>query len=687
MTGVRRHPAADGGASAYRPEVDGLRAVAVGVVILYHAGLGTFPGGYVGVDIFFVISGYLITSILAADLAAGRFSFRRFYERRARRIFPALFLVMLACIPFAWAWLTPGQLREFFQSVVAVTLFVSNIYFWLKTGYFGQSTETLPLIHTWSLSVEEQFYVVFPVLLLVLWRIGRSRLSTVLGGLATLSLGACLYFESRNPSLNFFFATTRAWELLVGSLVAFHRPRWNTGALSGAAAREVLGTLGMGLILVAVFLYTKDTPFPGRFAVPPVLGTALILCFCAPDTALGRVLASRGFVMVGLVSYSAYLWHQPLFAFARAVSMTSPAAAVYCALIGLTALLSYLSWRFVEMPFRQAGRVSTRRIVQLSVVATVAFLSVGAVGHLRNGFPGRFDGSSNQLAATSTASPMRQKCHTEGVAYLKPSQACRYFDAPVTWAVFGDSHGVELAYALAEDLRASGRGVLHLTSSGCQPALTFESNVPGCSAWIREALALLEHSPDIRDVALVFRHGFHLYGDQLRSYPMAPDAAPTFLTGIPAEAARTAYWNSFIEIARRLTAAGKTVHVIDPIPELGASIDRMIYRRDVFGHAAVQATGAPVSYYEQRNRDILPWLDRAVAGGYAVRVKSRDAVCDEQQCYAVIDGQALYFDDNHLSVAGAHRLTRLLQAPAMAPVPPVAAAVTTSTTLFQGSAK
>ncbi len=682
-----RGSAARASDSAYRPEVDGLRCVAVAAVILYHAGIGPFPGGYVGVDIFFVISGYLITSILAADLAAGKFSFRKFYERRARRIFPALFFVMACCVPFAWAWLTPGQLREFFQSVVAVTLFLSNLYFWLKSGYFGAKTETLPLLHTWSLSVEEQFYVVFPIVLMLLWRFWRSGRSAVLGLLGIASLASCLWYELRDPSFNFFFAPTRAWELLAGSMVALHRSRWNSGALSRHAVHEWLSALGIGLVMVAVFGYDKDTPFPGRFAIAPVLGTALILCFCTPRTLLGKVLASRGFVGIGLVSYSAYLWHQPLFAFARTVSAGHPPQAVFLAMIALTGVLSYLSWRFVEMPFRQPGRFSRPRIFTLSLAASLCFVGLGVAGHLRQGAPGRFDQASNQLAASAVGSPKRTGCHTEGLAYLKPSLACHYFAAPVTWAVLGDSHGVELAWALAEELKPNGLGVLHLTDSGCQPALTFESNVPGCSSWLRESLALLEASPELHDVVLVFRHSFHLYGDQLRSYPALPDTAPSFLRELSPQAARAAYWNSFAEIVRRLKAAGKNVHVIEPIPELGASIDRLIYKRDLFGAAAVQTVGGSVAWYEQRNREILLQLATPRLADGVNRVRSRDAVCDATACRAVINGEAMYFDDNHLSVAGARRLARLIHSPDLNPLAPAVDTASDSATLSQGNPK
>jgi peptidoglycan/LPS O-acetylase OafA/YrhL len=657
---------------SYRPEVDGLRSIAVSVVILYHAGFGLFSGGYVGVDVFFVISGYLITSILVRDLAAGHFSIARFYERRARRIFPALFCVMLCCLPLAWLWLTPGQFKDFFQSLVAVTLFVSNIYFWLKSGYFGQNAESIPLIHTWSLSVEEQFYLLHPVVLWLVWRHARAHLATVLGVLAAASLAGCLWLEQRDPGLNFFFSPTRAWELLAGAFVALRAQRWAAGGLGRAPVRTVLSTLGVLLVLLPVFLLDRHSSFPGHLAVPPVLGTALILAFCTPATWLGRLLASRPMVAVGLASYSAYLWHQPIFAFARVVSSSHPTPVAYLALIALVGLLSALSLRFVEAPFRRPVPFSRRAIFNLSLACSLGFIGLGLAGHLARGMPQRFDDARNALAQTVQPSPRRDSCHTEGLQYRPPAQACRYLAEPATWAVFGDSHGVEIAYALAQRLQPAGQGVLHLTFSGCPPALHFDVPAnPGCSRWVGEATAFLEQSTTIRQVVLVYRHSFHLYGDQLQTYPQAPDAAPRFLTSGTPAAARQAYWASLQEIVQRLTAAGKTVYLLDPVPELGASIDRVLFKRDLFGRSQIDDSGAPLAYHAQRNQAILAALAEP-AFAAARRVHTADAVCTASGCRAIIGGEAMYFDDNHLSMAGALRLVALLAADPAAQLPPPA---------------
>ena len=260
-------------AKSYRPEVDGLRCLAVCAVIFYHAGFGLFSGGYVGVDVFFVISGYLITGIIYKEVIEQRFSFVTFYERRMRRIFPALFFVLTFTLLPALLWLTPEQLKHFSQSIVAVIFFFSNLYFWAKSGYFNDNSETLPLLHTWSLSVEEQFYIFFPMLLLILWRFKAKWMGLMLSLCLLVSLGGCLYLESSNQSMNFFWPHTRAWELLVGALVAIYHQRISASLKSNPLGFELLSGLGLALIVATILLLDKHSSFPGVNAIWPVLGT------------------------------------------------------------------------------------------------------------------------------------------------------------------------------------------------------------------------------------------------------------------------------------------------------------------------------------------------------------------------------------------------------------------------------
>ena len=248
----------------YRSEIDGLRAVAVAPVILFHAGFEMFSAGFVGVDVFFVISGYLITSIILNDRAQGTFSLLKFYERRARRILPALFFVMICCVPFAWLWMLPNQFKSFSQSLLAVPVFVSNVLFLFQSGYFAQASEEKPLLHTWSLAVEEQYYVLFPLFILLFWRIGRLRLAVLISVVAAVSLALAEWGWRNQPSANFYLAPTRAWELLAGSLCAFY--------LFGRDPKSsnALAVVGFGLIMFSVFAFSPATPFPSLYAVLPV---------------------------------------------------------------------------------------------------------------------------------------------------------------------------------------------------------------------------------------------------------------------------------------------------------------------------------------------------------------------------------------------------------------------------------
>lgn len=354
----------------YRPEIDGLRAIAVIPVILFHAGFPLFSGGFVGVDIFFVISGYLITTIILADLETGQFSLLKFYERRARRILPALFLVMATCLPFAWLWLMPSDAKEFSKSVMAVLVFASNIFFWRQSNYFDAGTELKPLLHTWSLGVEEQFYVLFPIFLMVAWRFGRKRIVVFLAIVALLSLVLAEFAISRKPDATFFLLPTRGWELAMGALIAFYLQGKERGQFP-PALNQILSLVGLGLIASGVLAFSKETVFPGFSALIPTVGAGLIIVFALPETLVGRLLGSRVLVGVGLVSYSAYLWHQPLLSFARHRSLLELDDSVIAGIIVLTFGLAYVTWRYVETPFRRGSIVPQRFLWRVSFASAV----------------------------------------------------------------------------------------------------------------------------------------------------------------------------------------------------------------------------------------------------------------------------------------------------------------------------
>jgi len=469
----------------YRREIDGLRALAVVPVILFHAGFRAFSGGFVGVDVFFVISGYLITSLIIDERAQGTFSLARFYERRARRILPALFVVMAACIPAAWLWLLPADMKAFSESLVAVSLFASNVLFYSESGYFAPDAELKPLLHTWSLAVEEQFYVLFPLFLLAAWRIGRRGPIALLAIVALFSLAWAQWGAHNSPAATFLLLPSRVWELLAGALLAFycqsrHARAGNENANPWHAG--VASAAGVAMILTAVFVFDKETPFPGLYALLPVVGTVLVILFARPHTATGKLLGSRTFVGVGLISYSAYLWHQPLFAFARHRSVEEPHRMQLLALAFVALLLAYLSWRFVETPFRDRSRFSRNQVALYAVLCSSAFVVLGVLGSRSNGFDERFTRDERVILSYTTYA-FRDLYRVE-TCLLEPDQAYSEFAGQCVpdrvaggTLIWGDSHAAAISFGLRQTLQ----NVAQYTASGCPPLVDVEiSDRPHC---------------------------------------------------------------------------------------------------------------------------------------------------------------------------------------------------------------
>jgi peptidoglycan/LPS O-acetylase OafA/YrhL len=368
----------------YRPEIDGLRAIAVLPVILFHAGISGFQGGFVGVDIFFAISGFLITGIILDEIDQNRFSVLSFYERRARRILPALFFVIIICIPFAWYLLSPNDLKEFAQSIFAIMIFGSNFLFWQRSGYFDTEAELTPMLHTWSLAVEEQFYVLFPLIVIAFATFSRNRLFFATAFLALVSLALAEWQAHADPVTAFFLLPARAWEMLIGALAAMAMRRWRPKELLDARAplaNEALGLLGLGMIVTAISLFTADMTFPGLSALVPVVGATLLIMFSGPETLAGRILSWRPFVAIGLISYSAYLWHHPIFAFARHASLDEVSTTALLALSALSLVLAWLSWRLVEQPFRRPAVFGRNAIFAFSAAGIALFGSLGLTVH------------------------------------------------------------------------------------------------------------------------------------------------------------------------------------------------------------------------------------------------------------------------------------------------------------------
>ena len=452
--------------SFYRPEIDGLRALAVIPVILFHAGFDLFSGGFVGVDVFFVISGYLITTILIEDIENKRFSIVNFYERRARRILPALFFVMLVCIPFAWLWMLPSQMKDFAQSLVAVSLFASNILFWQESGYFDAAAEEKPLLHTWSLAVEEQYYLLFPIFLILAWRFGKNRVFWMIVVMAAISLLLSEWGWRKQPTANFYLAPTRAWELLAGSITAFIVQN------QGVQKNNGLSLLGLAAIIFSIFFFNETTPFPSVYALIPVLGVVLLVLYADKKTFVAKLLSTKAFVGIGLISYSAYLWHQPLFAFARIELIESPSKALMGFLALASFVLAYGSWKYVEKPFRNKKKTGRVKILLTSFFGIALFATFGLMGHKLDGFKDRLE--NYQLEILKWEQYPHKIAIREGDCFLRPQQSYREFKSEciqnnAETLIWGDSH----AAALSSGWRTI-MNLHQLTASGCPPILHSE---------------------------------------------------------------------------------------------------------------------------------------------------------------------------------------------------------------------
>lgn len=365
---------------SYRPEIDGLRSIAVLPVILFHAGITIFSGGYIGVDVFFVISGYLITLMIISETENDQFSLMLFYERRIRRIIPALFFVMLVCLPFAWFMMMPYELKNFSQSLVAVVFFASNILFWQESNYFEPESDQKPFLHTWSLAVEEQFYIFFPLLIIVFWRFGKQKNLLLLTLIASVSLIFSDFQSKTDPQSNFYLTPSRVWELLFGSMVAIYISD------KGIIKNNFLSLMGLSLIIFSIFFFNENTRFPSFLALIPVIGTCMVIMFSHQETLTAKILSSFIPVQIGLISYSAYLWHQPIFAFARIRSFDHPSVLLMSVLALTSLIFAFFSWKYVETPFRNKDKYPKKTIFSLFTFFSLFILVLGLSGHFSNGF-------------------------------------------------------------------------------------------------------------------------------------------------------------------------------------------------------------------------------------------------------------------------------------------------------------
>jgi peptidoglycan/LPS O-acetylase OafA/YrhL len=607
----------------YRPEIDGLRALAVVPVILFHAGFELFSGGFVGVDVFFVISGYLITTILIEDIENKRFSIINFYERRARRILPALFFVILVCILFAWMWMLPSQMKDFSDSIFSVSIFLSNFYFMSQVDYFAPSAELNPLLHTWSLSIEEQFYLFFPPLLLIFFK--RSHRFAFFG-IICICVVSLLFSEwawRENQSRNFFFTFSRIWELLAGSTAAFIVQK------QGVQKNNPLALLGLAAITFSIFAYDESTPFPSVHALVPVLGVVLLILYADKDTLTAKLLGTKALVGIGLISYSAYLWHQPLLAFARIKSVNEPSHLIMGILALGSLLLAYLSWKYIETPFRNKLAINKAKIFTVSISGILIFSAFGFLGHKKNGFYHRFTEGEQTFLITASSSPLRPQCHFPQELSSLDKKACTYFFDTRSIALVGNSHGTELAYAIAQELKPYNKGVLHHTMSGCNHNYQKSGEEQTvCYRWHEKVVDSLQNDDSIETVVLSYRNETYIENAEYR--------------------------RSLVKMIESLNEAGKKIVLVLQAPLPGAHINK--YLSQFLFNKDIDVKGITNAEWEVIYKGYRSLLEEIPKNTNVINPK--DLFCDDVSCHVIKLNEALYFDDDHLSISGASIIAR-----------------------------
>jgi peptidoglycan/LPS O-acetylase OafA/YrhL len=438
----------------YRAEIDGLRTVAVLSVILYHAqillfGQDRFTGGFIGVDIFFVISGYLITRIILKELfETGSFSILHFYERRARRILPALLIVMLVSFPFAWQRLLPSAFIEYSQSVLSAVFFGSNVFFYFTTTEYGAANALLkPFLHTWSLGIEEQFYIIFPILLMGFYRFLKRHVLALILVMLLLSLLFADAVGGQNTELNFYLPFSRFWELLTGSVLAYSELKY--GRPKRTLAATILSVVGLGLIAYSVLFFDDSIPHPGLYTVIPVLGVALVIALSSDQDRVGQVLGSKPLVGIGLISYSAYLWHFPIFAFAR-INNSQPSNLDKTGWIILVMLLSAVSYVVIEKPFRSRRLIKPNRFLLSIAALLLSVIVLNLVVVFAGGFNSRYEGAERGLANYERDNQtLREQSWTLWEERFKTEPDFRADDFKVL--ILGNSHSKSVYNMLAQN--------------------------------------------------------------------------------------------------------------------------------------------------------------------------------------------------------------------------------------------
>ncbi len=656
----------------YRPEIDGLRAIAVVAVIIYHTqiailGHQPFKGGFIGVDIFFVISGYLITSIILKELVTtGTFSFKHFYERRIRRILPALLFVMLVSLPFAWMYLLPSSFVDFSKSILYSLGFSSNFYFHYSGSYYGAESGLLkPFLHTWSLSVEEQYYILFPIVLLITFKYFRRYLIHILILGFIISLGLADWGSRNHPSFNFYVLPTRGWELLAGSILAYfeislgHRSKHQTLNL-------ILPSAGLFLIGHSILFFNDKMFHPSFYTLSPIVGVCLIIWFSHKDELITKILSSKLFVGIGLISYSLYLWHYPVFAFARITEFTQ-GDIFKRLLLGITILiLSIVSYYFIERPSRNK-KIKFKNIISLIIISISVLIIYNFNVIQKDGYKNRLP----EILIKYLSEQPKILSTSDGNACLDKIELCKFnVSSNKKVYIVGDSHMGSLMFDLKD--RIVGNKYQFITSvfKGCLffPGfnnITIKTQKIDKKCNNNYFKKLKETLSKETNSIIIFGGRFPLYlSNYLFDNQEGGIEGKEWITKYISTGEYDTVQNSFKTEVLKLSQKNKII-LIYPIPEMGWNPKRKIWinRKNKFSRDG-GSMNITTSYqvYQNRTKSSFELLN-SIQNDNIYRVYPHTLFCDtiiKDRCVTHDDKYIFYYDDNHPSIKGTEMINDLI---------------------------
>ena len=623
----------------FRNDINGLRAIAVLSVVIFHFFESALPGGFVGVDVFFVISGFLMTAIICNKLEKDAFNLWEFYYSRANRIIPALVTLCSVLIILGWLFLSPYEYSELGKQVASSVTFTSNILYYTQSGYFSSNSMENWLLHTWSLSVEWQFYILYPLAIFIIHRfVGLKALRSLVPVMALISLSLSIWLTPKNPSLAYFVLPTRAWEMLAGGVVFLFPMKMNS------RLKLVVTLLGIFAIALSCFIFSENTLWPGYAALLPAVGAALIIC---ANHQKNLVLNKSAMQLIGSWSYSIYLWHWP-FVVAIYTYKLGIEYSVLC--FALSILMGFLSFKFIEsVSFTNKGISLKERLTNKSVLSSITVALLGLTIFVSTGFIQLAPAQYQTLISDVQPSPLRNRCHIE--SHQPPENACTYFhEENAKWATFGDSHSVELAFALGTELKQLNEGIMHFSFSDCAPAYGMPHSFSKCAKWYNESIDYISTNAEIENVVFVHRYSSQIVGGSNKAYPNQPNSNRTERTHL--------LLHNIDRAIAKLAATKQNVFIIYPIPELPQNITRLIDKELEANNNFEHIAGTEYDWYTKRNEVIIKHFENASYPSNVVFIEPAKQFCGNDYCFSVKNGRSLYFDDDHPSLFGASQIVK-----------------------------